>query len=388
MLLKRPAVLSVELRDSPDAALASLVSGAGETAAEGRWVALAPHLGVEVGLDAEDLRVLQAVPSEGSVERTALERRFGPGRVSQLLGDGLLIGDHDEHLELRRNDAALRATSWWGPAAVAQAFGRWDAVDVSADELREGKRTTAGLIARHGPPPESIRELRPPEERVGLPPATPSRLDELLAARATCRNFDADAALPLADFASVLQRAFGAQASQELAPGAVMLKKNSPSGGGLHPIDAFVLVQRVDGVAPGLYHYHCLEHSLEPVGPLAPAAAAAAAHELVAGQAWFANAPVLVLMAARFQRNFWKYRNHAKAWKVIQLDAGHLSQTLYLAATELGLGAFVTGAINDRCAERLFGLDGLSTGAIAVCGFGRRAAGGNFEFDPLGKAGR
>jgi len=51
------------------------------------------------------------------------------------------------------------------------------------------------------------------------------------------------------------------------------------------------------------------------------------------------------------------------------------------------LGAFVTGAINDRCAERLFGLDGLSTGAIVVCGFGVRSADGErFEFDPLGKA--
>ena len=41
----------------------------------------------------------------------------------------------------------------------------------------------------------------------------------------------------------------------------------------------------------------------------------------------------------------------------------------------------------DRCAEILFELDGLSTGAIAVCGFGPR--GGNqgwAEFDPLGKA--
>ena len=39
-----------------------------------------------------------------------------------------------------------------------------------------------------------------------------------------------------------------AQASQELAPGAVMLKKNSPSGGGLHPIEAYLLVQRVEHI--------------------------------------------------------------------------------------------------------------------------------------------
>src|SRR5207342_1272949 len=166
-------------------------------------------------------------------------------------------------------------------------------------------------------------------------------------------------------------------------------KKNSPSGGGLHPIEAFLLLQRVEGFAPGLYHYQCVEHALEPLRELPAEQAAAAAHELVAGQAWFANAPVLLLMAARFPRTFWKYRQHAKAWKVIQLDAGHLSQNLYLSATELGYGAFITGAINDRCAERLFGLDGMTIGAIAVSGFGKRdPRADTFEFDPLGKAPR
>jgi putative peptide maturation dehydrogenase len=180
---------------------------------------------------------------------------------------------------------------------------------------------------------------------------------------------------------------FGAQATEEPAPGIFMLKKNSPSGGGLHPIEAHVLAQRVDGLAPGLYHYHCIDHALEPMpGPVADALAAAA-HELVAGQGWFAQAPVLILLVARFQRNFWKYRQHPKAWKVVQLDAGHLSQNLYLSATELGYGAFITAAINDACAEKLFGLDGIGTGAVAVCGFGKRAAeGANTEFDPLGKA--
>jgi putative peptide maturation dehydrogenase len=168
-----------------------------------------------------------------------------------------------------------------------------------------------------------------------------------------------------------------------------MLKKTSPSGGGLHPIEAFVLAQRVDGVPPGLYHYHCQAHALEPLAALSPEAAAAAAHELVAGQPWFANAPILLLLAARFPRTYWKYPNHAKAWKVVQLDAGHLSQTVYLSATEQGQGAFVTAAINDVAAERLFALDGLDIGPVAVCGFGRRAAQVSVrELDPMGRAPR
>lgn len=388
MLLRRPALLTVELRDSPEFSLEDLVSGGDGVALEGRWFALAPHLGVEVAVDAEDLRLLQAAPSGEPIEASGLQASFGLEPVARLVDAGLLIGDHAAHAELRQRDDVLRATAWWGPAAVVQSFGRWDGIDVSATESREGKRSLSGMIERNGPPPAAVLELCAAGERQPLPVPGKSALADLLGARATCRNFDAGATLSMRDFATLMHRVFAAQASHELGPGTLMLKKNCPSGGGLHPIEAYVLVQRLEGVAPGLYHYHCLDHALEPMAALASSAAAEAAHELVAGQAWFASAPVLVLMVARFQRNFWKYRNHAKSWKVVQLDAGHLSQTFYLGATELGLGAFVTGAINDRCAERLFGLDGLATGAVAVCGVGPRTAGEHFEFDPLGKIAR
>jgi putative peptide maturation dehydrogenase len=230
-----------------------------------------------------------------------------------------------------------------------------------------------------------------PARAIRLPAVAPGAFDALLGARSTCRNFT-EAAVPLADLACVLDRALGAQAAQAFAPGATVLKKHSPSGGGLHPVDGYLLARRVEGLAPGAYHY-------DPSGLLRPlgtdgldAAATAdafagAALRLVAGQHWFAEAPVLVLLAARFDRAFWKYRRHAKAWKVVQLDAGHVSQTFLLAATERGHGAFITAAIDDAFAERLFGLDGLHTGAIAVCGFGRRAAHeATLEFDPLGRA--
>src|SRR5205085_9636344 len=91
--------------------------------------------------------------------------------------------------------------------------------------------------------------------------------------------------------------------------------------------------------------------------------------QAVAQQHWFADAHVLVVLAPRFARTFWKYRRHAKAYRVIALEAGHLSQNLYLAATDAGLGAFITGAINEVFLEQAFGLDPVCEGALAVCGF-------------------
>jgi hypothetical protein len=58
------------------------------------------------------------------------------------------------------------------------------------------------------------------------------------------------------------------------------------------------------------------------------------------------------VMTARFARSFWKYRRHAKILRAILLDAGHLSQTFYLVCTQLGLGPYITAAIDDAELER------------------------------------
>jgi SagB-type dehydrogenase family enzyme len=92
----------------------------------------------------------------------------------------------------------------------------------------------------------------------------------------------------------------------------------------------------------------------------------------------------MVMPTSRFGRTFWKYRNHPKAYRALILDVGHLSQTAYLAATELGLGAFVTAAINEVDIEEAFGLDPLEEGPLAVTGFGPRGPERHeIEFDPL-----
>jgi putative peptide maturation dehydrogenase len=190
--------------------------------------------------------------------------------------------------------------------------------------------------------------------------------------------------LPLALFAQVLQRTFGSTAQQRVGEDLVFLKKNVPSGGGLHPIEAYLLVQHVEGVAPGIYHYQSDSHQIAPVGTDA-VLDRGFVMEAVGQQHWFADAHVLVVLAPRFNRTFWKYRQHAKSYRVVAMEAGHLSQTLYLAATDAGLGAFITGAINEKHLERALGLDTIAEGVLAVCGFGWRAAQmTTTELDPAG----
>lgn len=127
----------------------------------------------------------------------------------------------------------------------------------------------------------------------------------------------------------------------------------------------------VDGVEPGLYHYDVARHALEPVAALPAADVSELAVRLAAGQPYAGDAHALVVLTSRFGRNFWKYRQHDRAYAVLLMDAGHLSQTFYLVCADLGLGAFVTAAINGADAEEALGIDGFSEGAIALCGCGR-----------------
>ena len=383
MRLRRCDTLLIDPRESLEFDLSDLLSGGPGLFAQRQWFALAPHLGEEVALENAEVLALGAIGAVHWRERDELEREHGAGVVLALLDKGLLVSDDDAHADVRARDERQRNTFWHPLSAVAHAFSRWKDVDASDALTRTGLRTVGDMVEKFGAAPPHFHSRGP--DRQALPVPAPTALAELMDRRTTCRHWDQARSLPLDLFGAVLHRVFAAHGELEAAPGASVVKKTSPSGGGLHATGTYLLVRHVDGVAPGLYHYHAGAHALEPL-PCDDDDLHALAQRFVAGQHWFADAHVQVILAPRFRRSFWKYRNHAKGYRALILDAGHLSQTLYLTATELGLGAFITSAINEHEIERALGLDPLDEGPLAVCGFGFRGAERvTVEFDPLAR---
>jgi putative peptide maturation dehydrogenase len=292
--------------------------------------------------------------------------------VRELAFHGLIVSDdRDEQLaELRRRDEQLSAPAWNRYAALYHSFTRW--ADVRAVVAGEGP-----LPRGHGrwPPPPHFHAV---PERVAvneLPLVEPKRpLYELLLKRKTTRGFDANEALSLDELSTVLRYVWGCHGILEVQEELTILKKTSPSGGSQHPVEVYPLVRAVEGVQPGLYHYAVETHALELIEPLTGDEVTALNMEFTAGQAHFSPAQVLFLMTARFGRNFWKYAAHAKAYRVLYLDAAHLSQTLYLVCAELGLGAFVSAAINEHNIDRRLRLQPFTEGAVLISGCGRPAA--------------
>jgi putative peptide maturation dehydrogenase len=389
MQVRRCSIVFVEPREEIGFDLNELLQGGDGLRRDLCWLALAPHRGEEVELDAVERELLGALSPSRWVDVGELGS-YPRDTVARLLQEGLLIADDDAHAAWRERDDRLRESCWHPLAAALHAFTRWSDVDAVQNMKDSGTETAACLREVLGAPPVEAARRGDARAQLELPRVAATDFDRLLARRATCRNFDPARALPFELFAQLLQRVFAAQAQVQVTEDTVILKKNVPSGGGLHPIECYLVVQHVEGVAPGLYHYQAVEHALEPL----PVPAGRSwedggvrqfVQDMVAQQHWFADAHVAVVLAPRFDRTFWKYRHHAKGYRVVALEAGHLSQTLYLSATDAGLGAFITGAINEKELEQAFGLDPICQGALAVCGFGWRGeAMVTAEFDPAG----
>ncbi|MET0266878.1 MAG: putative peptide maturation dehydrogenase [Duganella sp.] len=379
MKIRRCAVLYIEPREELDIDWSALFAGTSTLAASTRWVVLAPHLDREIDVDAAELAALGGVSQSIWSARDAAAERYGAAVIERLLELGLLLADGIDAeplpaalAALSERDETLRNQHWRGLSALAHTYSRWR--DVRTETGMEAPSFDE-LLERHGSPPPPVQQVSGNGPAIALPPAEGGLLDETLLRRYTGRNYDTSASLPLAVATRLLQRTFGAQELRHIGPHANVLKKTSPSGGGLHPVEAFVLIQRVDGVAPGLYHYHPVDHALTPLRSTTAAEAAALALQMVAEQDWLADAAMQVVMVGRVERTFWKYRNHQKAYRALALDSGHLSQTFYLLATEAGLPAFITAAINDVDIEQMLGLDHLRHAVIAVCGCGVAAKG-------------
>lgn len=387
MLVRRAAALIVEPHESAAFDFDSLLDGGDGLSIRAAWRVYASHLDRIVEVDAASLAALGAISALRWTPVAALRDTIAEDTLRALLDAGLVLRADDASSPARRGDEALRATHWRALSAATHYFSRWEDVDTGDEATLSGYRSMPELREKLGAPPPTVREHGAAAARLALPVAPDTAFDALLRARVTCRNFDPERALPLPAFATMLRRVYGAHAEVAIGDDTSVLKKLTPSGGGLHPTEAYVIAQHVDGIAPGLYHYHPVAHALEPIAAMSRDAVRTFADAALAGQRYFAGAHAIVAMASRFGRSFWKYRDHAKGYRAIVLDVGHLSQTLYLSATELGLGAFVTAAVNEKAIESAFGLDPLVEGPIALSGFGWRArVRVDPEFDPFGVA--
>jgi SagB-type dehydrogenase family enzyme len=142
--------------------------------------------------------------------------------------------------------------------------------------------------------------------------------------------------------------------------------RTAPSAGALYPVETYLVVNAVEGIEPGVYHYAAESHELEQLkkGDFRPEIAKAALDQGMA-----ARANVVFVWTGVFGRSKWKYKQ--RAYRYVYLDAGHIAQNVALGAVALGLGSCQIAALYDEEVNGLLGVDGVEESAIYMTVVGR-----------------
>jgi len=201
----------------------------------------------------------------------------------------------------------------------------------------------------------------------------------VLLSRRTWRQF-ARRPLPLDSLAALLGLTGGVQQWAKLPQQGDFVMKTSPSGGGRHPIELYVWARRVEGLAPGLYHYAGDRHRLERVKAQR---GRVSVERYLPRQFWYEGAAAIVFFSAVYERYLWKY-TYPRAYRATLVEAGHQCQTFCLVATWLGLAPFCSMALADSRIEHDLGLDGVSESVIYAAGVGVRPPGAAVRSKPVG----
>lgn len=124
-----------------------------------------------------------------------------------------------------------------------------------------------------------------------------------------------------------------------------------PSAGATYPVEVFMLARDIEGLRPGIYRYIEQEQSLVMVkeGDYSRDLARACLD-----QSWVEQAPVNVIVVAQYRKTTNWYGE--RGLRYIYMEAGHIGQNIYLAATEAGLGTVAIGAFYDEEVAELLGL--------------------------------
>jgi len=141
-----------------------------------------------------------------------------------------------------------------------------------------------------------------------------------------------------------------------------------PSAGARHAFETYLLINRVEGLKPGLYRYLALEHKL-----IEENMENNIAKGLVAGckgQKTLESSAVAFIWAADAGRMKWRY--DVRGYRYMHLDAGHVCQNLYLASESIECGTCAIAAFDDDEMNHILGLDGEQEFVIYVATVGKK----------------
>ncbi|MGI6258743.1 MAG: SagB/ThcOx family dehydrogenase [Anaerolineaceae bacterium] len=188
---------------------------------------------------------------------------------------------------------------------------------------------------------------------------------KLLKQRRTERQYDTQALMSQQELSYLLKYTQGLREFNEKR--GVSLRY-VPSAGSRHPYETYLLIQRVEGIEPGIYHFIAHKNALELIS--LDQEMINKAHESTLKQRQVITSAVTFFWSAEVYRTSWRYNE--RAYRFLNLDGGHICQNLYLCAESIGYGVCAIAAFDDQLANELLDQDGLNRFVLYIASVGKK----------------
>jgi len=195
---------------------------------------------------------------------------------------------------------------------------------------------TVALAASCAHSQEAAPALPEPDRESG------TSIEEALEARRSVRRYS-DRALTLAEVGQLLWAAQGTTSQRGF--------RTAPSAGALYPFTVYLVAGEVEGLEAGAYRYSPEEHVLEPA---ASGDLRADIQRACLGQHCVGSAPASLVLVAEPSVTTSVYRSRGMIY--VHMEAGHISQNVYLQCQSLGLGTVAVGALDPSGLREVLGL--------------------------------
>ena len=225
--------------------------------------------------------------------------------------------------------------------------------------LRQARTTKRGATHRPNDVPRGLYKTYPRMPNIPLP--EPKLLTATLYDTLKRRHsaFSGDPQKPIA------LRELGTLLGLALQKRPNVTNRNYPSGGGLYPIETYLISVALESQISGVFHYNPIKHSLECLWDLPP-------HfnmKDVAKNPRSLPLSTLIVFTSVWRRSSAKYGDLAYLHAL--LEAGHMSENILLTGCALGLNVRPYAGFNDALIEQLLDLDSereQPVHTITLCG--------------------
>lgn len=210
-----------------------------------------------------------------------------------------------------------------------------------------------------------------PNQKLNLPRPIKKNFSNLIKSRSSTREFNPHGMLSMNDLSDIFFYTYGFTVYDSKSK---VFKRSIPSAGGLYSLELYALCNNVEGFKRNsIIHYAAHDHSVDLLSEYPDLQMSSYFED----SNWIDDAAMVMLITGIPARMEWKYGE--RAWRFIQLEAGHAAQNTQLTSTALGVQSCPVVAFYDDKIGHLIGVDCLTEVVLYAIVLGKIDKGASHE---------